>query len=103
MAGSIGVTDTDWFAFLAQQPGIDEVNFWQPGGTGRFRALEPGEPFLFKLHAPYNYIVGGGFFAHFMSCKSDWRSDQTNGLKRIRNGASCVQYFFRKGFRSPSA
>jgi hypothetical protein len=27
MAGSIGVTDTDWFAFLAQQPGIDEVNF----------------------------------------------------------------------------
>jgi len=30
MAGSIGVTDTDWFAFLAQQPGIDEVIFWQP-------------------------------------------------------------------------
>jgi len=28
--GSTGVTDNDWFAFLAQQPEIDEVNFWQP-------------------------------------------------------------------------
>jgi len=64
MNGFIGITDNDWFAFLSQQPGIDEVNFWQPGGTGRFRALEPGEPFLFKLHAPHHYIVGGGFFAH---------------------------------------
>jgi len=25
----IGVTDNDWFASLSQQPGIDEVNFWQ--------------------------------------------------------------------------
>jgi putative restriction endonuclease len=38
MKGFIGVTDNDWFAFLSQQPGIDEVNFWQPGGTGQFRA-----------------------------------------------------------------
>ncbi|MFX0195474.1 MAG: HNH endonuclease [Candidatus Hodarchaeota archaeon] len=45
-------------------PGIDEVNFWQPGGGTLFRALESGEPFLFKLHSPHDYIVGGGFFAH---------------------------------------
>jgi putative restriction endonuclease len=64
MKGFVGVTDNDWFAFLSQQPGIDEVNFWQPGGTSRFRALAPQEPFLFKLHAPHHYIVGGGFFAH---------------------------------------
>jgi putative restriction endonuclease len=64
MNGFIGVTDNDWFEFLAQQPGIDEVNFWQPGGSTRFRALTPSEPFLFKLHAPLNYIVGGGLFAH---------------------------------------
>ena len=32
MKGFVGVTDNDWFAFLAQQPGIDEVNFWQPVG-----------------------------------------------------------------------
>jgi hypothetical protein len=29
MKDSIGVTDNDWFAFLSQQEGIDEVNFWQ--------------------------------------------------------------------------
>ena len=57
----IGVTDNAWFKFLAErQP--DEVNFWQPGGTVTFRVLSPGELFLFKLHAPLNFIVGGGFF-----------------------------------------
>jgi len=29
MNGFVGVTGNDWFAFLSQQPGIDEVNFWQ--------------------------------------------------------------------------
>jgi putative restriction endonuclease len=42
---------------------LTEVNFWQPGGSRRFKALSPGELFLFKLHSPNNYIVGGGFFA----------------------------------------
>ena len=64
MSCSTGVTDNDWFAFLSQEPRIDEVTFWQPGGSGLFRRLNPGEPFLFKLHAPHHYIVGGGFFAH---------------------------------------
>ena len=64
MKAFVGVTDNDWFAFLSQQPGIDEVNFWQPGGNRLFKSLNPGEPFLFKLHAPHHYIVGGGFFAH---------------------------------------
>ena len=27
MKGFVGVTDNDWFAFLSQQPGMDEVNF----------------------------------------------------------------------------
>lgn len=40
----------------------EEVNFWQPSGKSVFRALKPGEPFLFKLHSPLNFIVGGGFF-----------------------------------------
>jgi putative restriction endonuclease len=52
---------------LSGLPGIDEVNFWQPGGGTPFRALESGEPFLFKLHSPHDYIVGGGFFAHSTS------------------------------------
>jgi len=29
MKGFVGVMDNDWFVFLSQQPGIDEVNFWQ--------------------------------------------------------------------------
>jgi len=65
MKAFIGVTDNNWFAFLSHQPGIDEVNFWQPGGSSQFKSLHPGEPFLFKLHKPYErYIGGGGFFAH---------------------------------------
>jgi len=32
MKGFVCVTDNDWFAFLSPQPGIDEVNFWQPYG-----------------------------------------------------------------------
>jgi putative restriction endonuclease len=39
---------------------LAEVNFWQPGGSHLFRALKPGELFLFKLRTPYNFIVGGG-------------------------------------------
>jgi len=59
----VGITDYDWFRYLqARQP--DEVNFWQPGGSRRFTTLQPGELFLFKLHSPRNYIVGGGVFAH---------------------------------------
>jgi putative restriction endonuclease len=60
----VGVTDGDWFELLAGQDGLDEVNFWQPGGSRTFRALRPGELFLFKLHSPLNFIVGGGLFAH---------------------------------------
>lgn len=61
----VGITDGDWFDFLSGMDGLDEVNFWQPSGQQQFRALQIGEPFLFKLHSPDDYIVGGGFFSHF--------------------------------------
>lgn len=58
----VGVADKAWFDFLSgAQP--DEVNFWAPSGRTNFRALQPGELFLFKLHAPNNFIVGGGVFS----------------------------------------
>jgi putative restriction endonuclease len=60
----VGITDGDWHRLLAGQPDLDEVNFWQPSGGRGFHALVPGELFLFKLHSPRNFIVGGGFFAH---------------------------------------
>lgn len=61
----IGVTDNDWFRYLRSLSGVEEVNFWRPGATGSFKAPKPGKLFLFKLHSPENFIVGGGFFVHF--------------------------------------
>lgn len=58
----VAVTDRDWFEDLRRQPELDEVNFWSPS-PGSFQALQAGELFLFKLHAPLNKIVGGGIFA----------------------------------------
>jgi putative restriction endonuclease len=58
----VGITDWDWFSELRKLEGVDEVNFWQPN-PHPFRALATGEPFLFKLHSPWNRIVGAGFFA----------------------------------------
>src|SRR5690242_13573482 len=62
MRAFVAVTDGDWYRFLRARPDLDEVNFWQPSGGRPFRAIEPGEPFLFKLHYPENAIVGGGTF-----------------------------------------
>lgn len=64
MKAFVAVTDNEWFRFLATHQGIDEVNFWQPSAR-TFRVLQPGEPLLFKLHAPENYIAGGGFFVRW--------------------------------------
>ena len=57
----VGVTDDNWFEYL-KSISPDEVNFWQPNSTKNFRAIKPGELFLFKLHSPRNYIAGGGVF-----------------------------------------
>lgn len=61
----VGVTDDEWYRFLRDRPDLDEVNFWQPGGGRGFSALTLGQPFLFKLHSPLNFIAGGGFFRHY--------------------------------------
>jgi putative restriction endonuclease len=64
MLAYIGVTDYAWFDLLRNIPQLEEVNFWQPGGNQVFKALKPGDLFLFKLHYPWNKIVGGGIFAY---------------------------------------
>ncbi|MGB7540167.1 MAG: HNH endonuclease [Anaerolineales bacterium] len=60
----LALTDYRWFTFLASLPKLEEINFWQPGGNRAFGAIQPNELFLFKLHSPREFIVGGGFFAH---------------------------------------
>ena len=62
----VAVTDYDWFQVHATRSSVEEVNFWQPSADSSFKALSPGEPLLFKLHSPYNFIAGGGFFAKFV-------------------------------------
>lgn len=60
----VGITDTAWFKYLAaRRP--NEVNFWRPMATTKFKAIPPGSPFLFKLRKPEHCIVGGGFFVGF--------------------------------------
>src|SRR6185295_19529732 len=62
----VGITDYDWFKLHASKPFVEEVNFWKPSSQLGFKVLRWGEPFLFKLHAPRNFIVGGGFFTKFL-------------------------------------
>ena len=71
----VAVTDGDWFDHLRARPHLTEVNFWSPSDR-TFRALEPGELFLFKLHAPRNFIIGGGWFAHstILPCSLAWEA-----------------------------
>jgi putative restriction endonuclease len=79
----IAVTDGDWFDTLRQQPNLAEVNFWAPSAAN-FRALQPGELFLFKLHAPRNVIVGGGIFAYAntLPCSLAWEAfREANGAR----------------------
>ena len=81
----VAVTDGDWFDQLRQQPDLPELNFWSPSDSS-FRALQPGELFLFKLHSPNNFIVGGGVFAHAnsMPCSLAWEAfKQANGAHSL--------------------
>lgn len=77
----VAVTDSDWFDALRQRADLPEVNFWAPSAAS-FRALKPGELFLFKLHAPRNFIVGGGVFAYAnaLPCSLAWEAfGEANG------------------------
>jgi putative restriction endonuclease len=84
----VGVTDDDWFEYLAHtRP--DEVNFWRPKSQTQFRALSPGELLVFKLHAPRNFIAGGGIFVRhtFLPIELAWHAF------RDKNGAPDLKTF----------
>jgi putative restriction endonuclease len=93
----VAVTDGDWFAVLRQQPALSEVNFWAPSAAN-FRALQPGEMFLFKLHAPRNVIVGGGIFAYSntLPCSLAWEAFQeANGARSAQEMRSRIAGYRR--------
>lgn len=98
MKAFIAVTDNEWFRFLSGLPRLDEVNFWQPSGGRSFRALQPGEPLLFKLHHPENFIVGGGFFAghSILPCSLAWDAfGQKNGVSTLEEMRQRIERYRR--------
>jgi putative restriction endonuclease len=81
----VAITDGDWFARLRAMPALTEVNFWAPSAAP-FKALQPGELFLFKLHAPNDYIVGAGIFAYanVLPCSLAWEAfGEANGAASL--------------------
>ncbi len=95
----IAVTDDDWFEMLRRHPNLSEVNFWAPSAAN-FRALQPGEMFLFKLHAPRNMIVGGGIFAYAnaLPCSLAWEAfREANGARSAQNMRTRIAKYRRAG------
>ncbi len=93
----VAITDGDWFEMLRQQPNLSEVNFWAPT-PGNFRALQLGEMFLFKLHAPRNVIVGGGIFAHAnnLPCSLAWEAfKEANGARSAKEMRARIASYLR--------
>ncbi|HEY0465155.1 MAG TPA: HNH endonuclease signature motif containing protein, partial [Polyangiaceae bacterium] len=91
----IGVTDNRWAAYLRDHADIAEVNFWQPSPHG-FKALQEGEPFLFKTKDPRKFrhveipgysLVGGGFFQEYF----ELRVSEAWAIWRRGNGTDTEQ------------
>ena len=94
----IAVTDKDWFALHAAKPVVEEVNFWRPSPDATFKALQPGELLLFKLHSPDNFIAGGGFFTRFLQLPVNLVWDtfgEANGVRSQSEMRERIAYYRR--------
>lgn len=90
----LGITDSKWFNYLKEcsKKGVqfNQINFWTPGKTN-FKAIQPGQLFLFKLHLDRKNdvngeIVGGAYFCGFekMSLNEAWeRFGEGNGASSL--------------------
>lgn len=94
MRAYLGITDSDWIAKLSVDgPEVAQANFWNPGGTRRFSALQHGELFLFKTHmANGDRVVGGGVFDAFVFMRVD-EAWETFGMA---NGVSTIDEFLTR-------
>ena len=93
----VGITDYNWFQFLKDRES-DEVNFWKPGSQP-FKALQENDLFLFKLHAPQNYIVGGGYFVKYSLLPTylAWEAfGEKNGTSSLRDLNSAIEKYRAK-------
>lgn len=66
----VGIADSEWLRYL-RSTHADEMNFWRPRATSQFKALEPGELFLFKSKYPHHRIIGGAFFVRHTTLSLD--------------------------------
>ena len=60
------------------------MNFWRPKSTNNFKAIQPGELFLFKTRSPENLIVGGAFLVRHTTLPLDlaWSTfEDSNGVE----------------------
>jgi putative restriction endonuclease len=99
MKAYVGVTDGDWYRFLAARPALTEVNFWRPSGSREFQVLSPGELFFFKTHHPHNRIVGGGFYSGFarLRVSEAWEFfGEANGVASLSQMRSRVGHYRRQ-------
>ena len=94
----VGNTDFEWFRFLCSRS-PEDINFWQPGGTLRFHAINQGAPFLLKLKAPINKIAGIGFFSTHSLLPVDFAWE----VFQERNGVDSLEMLRRKinTYRNP--
>jgi putative restriction endonuclease len=85
----VGITDGNWFRYL-RSTHADEMNFWRPSSTSQFKALQPGELFLFKSKYPHHRIIGGAFFVRHTTLSLDlaWKAfgtaNGTDSLDKLR-------------------
>lgn len=100
----LGITDTEWMNFIRnkQELGLlgNKINFWTPS-TIEFKALKPGELFLFKRHnrkakGENGEIVGGGYFVAFekMSISDAWNHFRYgNGSETMQEMQEVIQSY----------
>jgi len=70
--GFIALTDPDWYSFLSAHPRVDEVNFWQPHGGQKFRALKRGELFSSSSAPRIRRLSGLGSSSDSKASKLGW-------------------------------
>jgi putative restriction endonuclease len=74
------------------------VNFWRPSPDAAFKALQPGELLIFKLHSPDNFIAGRGFFTRFLQRPVNLVWDtfgDENGLRSQSDMRERIAYYRR--------
>lgn len=97
----VAITDKNWFTSLAASRNIDEVNFWRPSSEATFKALQPGELLLFKLHSPENFITGGGFFTRFLQLPVNMAWDvfkDANGVRSLTEMRERIEHYTHTRF-----